>query len=149
MSLKQKIHAQCLEYVQTRIQAAQDAIFGAQQSANEETKSSAGDKYETGRAMAQLEIEKSTIQLVEAMKLKQALAKISPDQSAPTVQVGSLVITDQGNFYVAISMGQLKLESGLYFVVSPASPIAKQMLGLNVQSSFSFQGKNFTVQQIS
>ena len=66
-----------MAYVHERIAATQEAIYTAQLSANEETKSSAGDKYETGRAMAQLEIEKNTAQLAEALKLKQMLKQIS------------------------------------------------------------------------
>jgi sortase (surface protein transpeptidase) len=57
-ALKTRLHSLCVSYVGQRIETAQRAIAIAQASANEETKSSAGDKYETGRAMAQLEIEK-------------------------------------------------------------------------------------------
>jgi transcription elongation GreA/GreB family factor len=149
MSLKEKLYKYCVNYVTTRIEGAKGAILDAQKSANEETKSSAGDKYETGRAMAQLEIEKNSAQLAEAMKLKQALEQISPEQSSSAVQVGSLVTTDQGKFYIAISVGQVEMESVLYFVVSPTSPIARQMLGLKLNTSFSFQGKNFLIQKIS
>jgi hypothetical protein len=54
--------------VHQRIASAEEAIRMAQESANQEGKSSAGDKYETGRAMAQLEIEKASGQLAEANK---------------------------------------------------------------------------------
>jgi hypothetical protein len=57
-ALKTKLLTLCIKYVDDRISATQQAIQSAQASANEETKSSSGDKYETGRAMAQLEIEK-------------------------------------------------------------------------------------------
>lgn len=83
------------------------AIEHAQLAANEETKSSAGDKYETGRAMMQLEIEKQSVQLAEAMKLKHVLSQINPEKTTETIQSGSLVFTDQGNFYISISAGKL------------------------------------------
>ena len=66
----------------------QEAISGAQNSANEETKSSAGDKYETGRAMAQLEIEKNMTQLAEAKRLKQTLEQIAPDKIIAELMFG-------------------------------------------------------------
>lgn len=149
MSIKHKLHSLCVEYVNTRIQGLKNAIAEAQQSASEETKSSAGDKYETGRAMAQLEIEKNTAQLAEALKLKQAIEQISPDQSSSTIQTGSLVITNQGKFYISISVGQLKLDEDFFFIISPTAPIAKHMIGLKPQSSFSFQGKTFTILAIA
>ncbi|MDB5240215.1 MAG: hypothetical protein JWP57_840, partial [Spirosoma sp.] len=48
--LKQALHARCRHYVQQRIDTARQAMEAAQESANSESKSSAGDKYETGRA---------------------------------------------------------------------------------------------------
>ena len=138
-----------MQTVQERITRAQDDIRNMQLSANEETKSSAGDKYETGRAMAQLEIEKSSAQLAESLKLKQQLEKISPEQTSVTIQVGSLVNTNQGNFYLAVSIGQLVVNQEPYFIISPVSPLAKQLLGLKLHTSFLFQGRNFTIQQIA
>ena len=136
-------------YVDERIKAAQEAIQVAQQSANEETKSSAGDKYETGRAMAQLEIEKNGVQLAEALRLKQTLEQIQPDLETKTVRVGSLVITSQGNFYIAISAGQFIIDDKVYFVISPASPIGQKLLGLHVEQGFSFNKKEFLVLKVS
>jgi transcription elongation GreA/GreB family factor len=148
-SLKQQLHSRCLTYVDERIKAAQEAIQIAQQSANEETKSSAGDKYETGRAMAQLEIEKNGVQLAEALRLKQTLEQIMPDLETKTVRVGSLVITNQGNFYIAISAGQFSIDNEAYFVISPASPIGQKLIGLHVEQGFSFNKRDFKVLQIS
>ena len=77
--LKAKLHAMCISYVQNRMEAAVQAIDDAQQAANEETKSSAGDKYETGREMMQQEADRSQVQLNEANKLMVALSKINYD----------------------------------------------------------------------
>jgi hypothetical protein len=68
-SIKQTLHHLCIAYVQTRMQAAQNAFNDAEQASNDDTKSSAGDKYETGRAMMQQEKDRNTIQLNEANKL--------------------------------------------------------------------------------
>jgi len=147
-SLKHQLHSFCLTYIHERITAAQAAIQTAQLSANEETKSSAGDKYETGRAMAQLEIEKNTSHLVEAIKLKQVLDQISADQKTTTIQVGSLVITNQGNFYIAISAGQFLIDGKTYFAISAASPMGQKLTGLSVETSFTFNKKEFLITQV-
>ena len=59
MTIKQELYKLCLEYVENRFQTIQNTIKEIQESLGSETKSSAGDKHETGRAMLQLEREKA------------------------------------------------------------------------------------------
>ncbi len=148
-TIKQQLHALCLAYIEERIKGAHQAIQFAQSSANEETKSSAGDKYETGRAMAQLEIEKNTTQLGEAQKLKQIILQLDPAKITETIQAGSLAITNQGLFYVSIPAGKFTLEDENYFAVSPSSPIAQKLLGLKTGEHFNFNRKEFEVEQVA
>ena len=54
---KDELYKKCVQIIENQILLAQQGIENAQQAANEETKSSAGDKYETTRAMMQIEIE--------------------------------------------------------------------------------------------
>ena len=56
---KGKIQQACLDYCDVLINRAQKEFQFITESANNETKSSAGDKHETGRAMAQIEQEKA------------------------------------------------------------------------------------------
>ena len=147
-SLKQQFHTLCLAYVQRRMAGAEEAIRAAQLSANEETKSSAGDKYETGRAMAQLEIEKNTLQRAESLKLKQALDQIEPRTITPNAQRGSLVHTSQGSYYLAISAGQFTIQGKIYFAISPASPVGQKLMGLGPRDSFVFKDKTFIIEAI-
>jgi hypothetical protein len=149
LTTKHQLQALCLTYINERIKGAHQAIQFVQASANEETKSSAGDKYETGRAMAQLEIEKNTSQLAEAQRLKQILLQLDPSKSTETIQAGSLVITNQGRFYISIPAGQFTLEGEIYFAISPSSPIAQKLLALKVGDRFSFNRKEFEVGQVA
>lgn len=127
--LKATLFARCQAYVQQRINTARQAMEAAQEAANSESKSSAGDKYETGRAMAQLERDRHAQLLAEAMKLSQDLARLTIDKTYDTVQPGSLVITSRGAFFISISAGKLTLDGSDYFAVSPASPIAAALSG--------------------
>src|ERR1700712_363787 len=106
-ALKKELYKQCLDYVQKRMEAAQLAITEAQKASNDDTKSSAGDKYETGRAMMQQETNRNLTQLNEANKLKVALNQINPTGVSANADIGSVVITNNGNFYIAISAGVL------------------------------------------
>lgn len=142
---KKQVHEECLRLVEEKINIAKQAMEAAQNSANNESKSSAGDKYETGRAMAQLEKDKSTLMLVESQKLKSALLQITLEKPSTRVLPGSLVITDQGIFYLAVGLGQIQLEGTSVFVLSPASPLGNRLYNLEVNGKASFNGKEYRV----
>lgn len=147
-NLKTDLYTLCINYVKARIETAKQAIDDAQQSASEETKSSAGDKYETGREMMQQETDRNQAQLNEANKLLIALNHINADSSTPSATPGSLVITDNGKFYLSISAGALTLNGDSYFAVSPASPIGSKLLGCKIGDEFSLNGKHYKVKEV-
>ncbi|MEJ0032235.1 MAG: hypothetical protein WDO15_18500 [Bacteroidota bacterium] len=68
MKLSDTLYHLCLEFIDNRIKTIRNAISETQASADEETKSSAGDKYETGLSMMQLDMEKQAEQLQEAIR---------------------------------------------------------------------------------
>ena len=78
MPSKKTIYDYCIGFITERIQRIRVEIDAIQSAANEETKSSAGDKHETARAMAQLEVEMNGKQLAEAERLLEGLKKIDP-----------------------------------------------------------------------
>jgi transcription elongation GreA/GreB family factor len=137
-SLKQELFQHCIHFVDQRIENAKSALSAAQEAANSEEKSSAGDKYETGRAMAQLEQEKATQQLEEAIRLKSTLLKINPEFSSPKASLGSVLLTDRTHFFIAISAGKMEVKGQSFFVVAPHTPIGKNLIGLEKGSSFEF-----------
>ncbi|HEX8351013.1 MAG TPA: 3-oxoacyl-ACP synthase [Hymenobacter sp.] len=142
------LHAACQAYVQQRIDASQHAMQAAQESANNETKSSAGDKYETGRAMAQEERNRNAVQLNETLKLQAELARIDPEKSCDTVRPGALVTTNLGLFYISISAGKLTVDGRDYFAVSAAAPVAAALSGKRAGEEVLFNGKKVRVEQV-
>lgn len=147
-SIKIALHQRCVLLAEDRIASLQHILKEAQQAANNETKSSAGDKHETGRAMAQLETEKLTAQLSEALNIKQNLTQINPTNTNNTVVLGSVVYTNKGNFYIAASIGKVSIENEVFFAISPASPIGKLLLTKKEKEIFSLNGNEYTVLDI-
>jgi transcription elongation GreA/GreB family factor len=145
MELRKALFDLCLAYTEARIHAAQEAMRHAQEAANAEEKSSAGDKYETGRAMAQLEKEKAMGQLADGNKLKAALSKVNQNMPAARVTLGSVVLTDSGSYYLAISAGKLIVAGREFLALSPASPLGAQLLGCTTGSKITFQGKSILI----
>ncbi len=147
-SLKILLHQHCLLLAQQKVNELNSILNDAQEAANNETKSSAGDKHETGRAMAQLETEKLTTQLTEAIKIEQTLQQINPNLTNQQVSLGSLVVTDSGNFYLAAGLGKIEMENSTYFVISTAAPIAQQLIGLTKNNSFTFNDKKYNIVEV-
>lgn len=137
-STKAELLALCLSYIQTRIDTARQAMEAAQEAANSESKSSAGDKYETGRAMAQLERDRHATLLAEARRVARDLSQINVDKGYETVQPGSLAITSRGRFFISIGAGKLTLNGVDYFAVSAASPIGTALSGRKATDTITF-----------
>jgi transcription elongation GreA/GreB family factor len=146
--LKKQLHACCLAIVQQRMADAKQAMDAAQESANREEKSSAGDKYETGRAMAQISRDQAAKQLDEAIQLKNALDKINPSLSSTQVVLGSLVLTDQNRFYISISAGKIEIKGKLFIAISPQSPIGKLLMNCKVDEMITFNNQKQTILKI-
>lgn len=145
---KIKLLETCNTIVQNKVNTFKNALKEAQNAANNETKSSAGDKHETGRAMAQLETEKLTAQLTESLKLTQTIDKIDTSIIHKSVRVGSLVTTNNGNFFIAASLGKVSLDNTDFFVISSISPISKQLIGLTPKDEFSFNGRKYVIEGV-
>lgn len=146
--VKAKLLAACRHYANKRIAVAREAMQNAQQSANEEDKSSAGDKYETGRAMMQIERDQAGVMLEEAQKLLPILERINSDAVHDTVMMGSLVGSEQVNFFIGISAGNITIDDRDFITISPTTPIAQQLLGKAVGDQFNFKGQLQTIEWV-
>jgi transcription elongation GreA/GreB family factor len=149
MKLKQDLFIQCEKFVNTRLQTIQDIISSNQNALESETKSSAGDKHETGRAMLQLEMEKAGQQLQGVLQMKETLAKIDIDKNSTIAHLGSLVKTNQATYFLSISAGQLVVENEPYFAISVSSPIGNLLLGKKEKEVVTFNGNQVLISCIN
>ncbi len=138
MNIKEQLYTQCQDYVNKRLQTIEEIISSNQRALQSETKSSAGDKHETGRAMLQLEMEKAGQQLSGVSKMKEILSKINFNNSSEIAHLGSIVNTTKASFFLSISSGQLIIADEIYFAVSISSPIGNMLLGKKEGDTFSF-----------
>jgi len=147
--LKEQLWLQCKQIVEQRLATAQQAMDAAQESANQEEKSSAGDKYETGRAMAQLERDKAAMQVEENKKMLTVLNQISYNTSTDRVTLGSVVVTDHNKFYLSISAGKLEIGGESYVAISTQSPIGQLLLNKCAGEFLSFNNQKQTIISVS
>ena len=148
MNIKQDLYNQCLQLVDKRYKSIQNHIADIQNSLLSETKSSAGDKHETGRAMLQLEREKAGHQLAEVNKLRTALSKVDIEKNQTQVGIGSLVLTSKANYFIAVSLGQLKIDDKTAYAISPGTPIGQLLLGKTLGEEIMFNNSTFIIEKI-
>lgn len=146
IALKGKLHKCCIDYVNNRLHNIQTAMASLSESANDETKSSVGDKHETGRTMAQLEQEKLSYQLMDVQKQQMILNSRSFELITHKIKTGSLVLTNNGNYYLSISAGKVCIDKQDYFAVSVESPIGMALV--EATNSFSFNGKEYRILKV-
>ena len=148
LEIKEKLLQACYEFVEEKSRINLNRTQSLQSDLQIETKSSAGDKHETGRAMLQLEIEKSGKQLASILQSKEMLAKVYLSTSK-VVRLGSLIETNKGNYFLAISVGIVLIDEHKYFVVSTVSPIGKALLGKKEGEELLFNGRKIKINSIS
>lgn len=148
MQIKKELHQLSLSTIEDKIASLQLAIKSIEESRNNETKSSAGDKYETGRAMLHMEEEKSRTQLVKTQELKLLLSEINPETSFDEVALGCLVVCTQGKYFISVPIGKLVLHDETYYCISMASPIGLKLRGKKVGEEISMGDKKIKILNI-
>lgn len=113
-----------------------------------ETKSSAGDKHETGRAMIQLEREKLGNQIHEIELNYQRLNTIKYVKTSTSISLGSLIFTDKANYYVAVAADSCEVNFKVFYCISSQSPIGKLLIGKKINESITFNDIESTILEI-
>ena len=146
--LKALLLNNCKTYLQNRFTTIENVIEDINNSLTSETKSSAGDKHETGRAMLQLEREKAGSQLAELQKSQEILKKIDPNALHQKITLGSVVKTSHSNYFIAISASEFKVDNSSYYAISAATPIAQVLLSKQVGDLVTFRDLSFRIIEI-
>lgn len=117
----------------------QTELNGLDRSLKNETKSSAGDKFETSREMIQQEREKLyNLQLNTKHMLD--LLSSTMGKNPTVVESGALVETDKACLHISIPLGKISLGELTVFFISPSSPLAQAMLNKKVNDAVVFNG---------
>ncbi|EAQ38479.1 hypothetical protein MED134_11301 [Dokdonia sp. MED134] len=127
--IKEELLKACKEHLMQRRDVVQQILDNVATSLREETKSTAGDKHETGRAMLQLERENAGKQLAAIEKLEQIFLRIKLDLSEGPVHLGSVVVTSQACYFISIPVGAIKVDGLTFYAIGIGSPIGQLLMG--------------------
>ena len=107
--LKPRLKEHCIKVLEERLATLEQEIALIVEDLAEDNKSSAGDKFETSREMANIERQKLADQLEQNNKSLGYLRNLKY-RAKDTVEAGALVETDSALIYVAVSLGIVDFE---------------------------------------
>lgn len=148
LAFKQKIKEACVQILEQRIATARAAMKQAQESANSDEKSSAGDKHETSRAMGQLDSEMNAKQLAQALRDIETLHKLSTSAILAKAAPGAVIITENNVFFIGAGLGAIQVEGSEVIALSPAAPLAVQLSSKKEGEAFPFKGKPAAIKAV-
>jgi len=138
----------CRRAIEQRMAAAKEAIQNAQEAANNEEKSSAGDKYETARAMGHLQKDMHARQLSEYVKEMSNLLAVNADVIYDHAAAGAFIETDQTSFFIAAGLGKQTIDGKQIFFLSPNAPLALMLQNKKQGDSFVFNKSNIVITEL-
>lgn len=148
IDFKNALKEKCIEIIEQRIFVANFAMANAQAAANEEEKSSAGDKYETGRAMSHLEKDMYANQSTANKKDMAALLSVTCNQIYENVKQGCFIKCTGISFFIAAGLGKIIVEEKTVFLLSPNAPLAKILYNKKSGDKILFKDKKFSIEDI-
>lgn len=149
MSLtKEIVYTFVQEELNNRIGSLQTSIKSHKEGLQSESKSSAGDKHNTSRAMMHLEEEKLNKQLAQMGQLKKVLHAVNPNKIDKEITLGSLIETNKGWLFLAVPLGKIQVSGIDVMAVSLASPIGQSLKGKKALDKVKFQGADWEVKKV-
>lgn len=148
LGFKNRLFQHCSMIIEQRMHAAKQAMQQAQAAANSEDKSSAGDKYETSRAMSHLEKDLHARQLSANQQELAALLAVNVKSIHTTIAAGSVVMCSDFTFFIAAGLGKIDFEGRKVYLLAPNAPLAKALLKKQSGAEIFFNNKPMVVMDV-
>ena len=145
MSIKAVLHEALRMQLSEKAEEARILLQAAIESRNSDTKSSAGDKHETGREMSQQVIDMCQAESDKGDALLVTLKSLDPASVHTKAALGSLISTNHGWYYISVGTGKIKAGDLEVFCISPGSPIGKAFMGLQKGENITFNGREYRI----
>jgi hypothetical protein len=137
-----------LDHLNQRIAVANEAMQQAQEAANSEEKSSAGDKYETGRAMGHLQKDMHARQLAELVRELAALHAVNVDEHCVEGRRGAVLRMDSMDLFIGIGLGKQTIGGRTVVFLSPQAPLALTLQNKKAGDEIVFQRETLIIREI-
>lgn len=144
-SVKREIISQLTYTIETKVSACNKALGDLSEALLSEGKSSAGDKYETGRAMIHQEMDQTKRQLAQWKDLAVRLASQNPEVILDKAEMGALVETDKGYLFFFAALGEVTWNGRKVFCLGPTSPLGQVFLGKKAGDTVPFRQQVYSI----
>ncbi len=146
---KSQVFQAAFDLLEEKNKLLSSELKSLEQSIHEDTKSSAGDKYETGREMIRQEIGKVENQFKQNKMFVMELTHYL-DAQKPSLKIseGSLVCWGEDWLFISISIGQIEVNGQKVFLLSKNSPLGNELLGKGKQDQVTFRGKSKMIKEL-
>ena len=146
--IKAKLYDFCVTVIEEKLSVINSVLDNAQDSANHETKSTAGDKHDTSRELLHQERNKAAQNLNNQLMKRRTLIQLNNFPSSVNVGFGSLLNTNQGWVFIGLSIGNIQFNEEQVLCVSPISPFAKAFEGASQGDCVEFNNTSFVIETI-
>ncbi|WP_299152756.1 transcription elongation factor [uncultured Christiangramia sp.] len=147
-TLKQELLEKCEHFIQQKTAALQYAMQGLKQDLENESKSSAGDKFETGREMINIEWNKISNQLQQYEQMRSVLKQINVQVDSGIAKAGSIIFTENANYFISIPAGEIIVQDTRFYAIGSKAPVAIAMLGKTENESYTFNQQSVRIEKI-
>jgi len=147
LETKKRLLQECSKTLGTQISAAKNAMDEAQESANEH-QGAMEDKFESFRENCQIQRDMYARQLDELIRTQSILRNINATKTNKEVSMGAVVQTEMQNYFIGVSLGEIKIDGESYFAISGMSPLYKVMAGKTAGEGFTFRDKTYKILQV-
>ncbi|WMW77128.1 hypothetical protein RF683_06420 [Flavobacterium sp. 20NA77.7] len=134
--------------LQDKIDVYESLLDSLTTDAQNDAKSSAGDKHETTLSKLHIEQEKIAIKLKEAYVQLQQINKIDASKKANQVVNGSLVVTNHVTVLICTALPKITVNNQSVFAISPQSPLGVQLMGKTTRAIFQVNQVSYTIETI-
>lgn len=138
----------CAQAIAAKKEMLLGEIAQINESLSTATKSTAGDKHETGRAHMQAEQDKLQKMLAALTDMGSALENLSPGTHG-AVSKGSLVRSGMGYFLFGPALGSVMAGDQKVHVLSFDSPLGQAMQGKRAGDTVRVNGNDFLILEIA
>ena len=115
----------------------------------EDEKSSAGDKFETGRETMTQDLNTIEGQIKQGKNDLEELYRLHTIKETPaSVQEGALVKLGSDWFLIAVSIGAVKVDDSKVFLMSKNSPLGELLIGKKKKDQVDFRGKTHLIEEL-
>jgi transcription elongation GreA/GreB family factor len=129
---------------------ARSAMEELSSSLGKETKSTAGDKHETGRAMVQREMEQAGERLARCEAFQAMAIRLDLDRARVQVGPGAIVVSGQARLLIGVGLGPFEVPGlGRFQAISADAPIAEVLAGAAEGEVREFRGQPWTIESLT